>query len=110
MTQAQILTACKLACRVSSVSLDPEFLDLIEAAYFDLEISGIATKEGLAYTYETTDQLVLNAVKTFVKLHLGDLLDDASAKRLEEAYYFQKATLKMRCHSDSTYTPGGDES
>ena len=109
MTQAQLLAACKLACRISSSTLDSEFIDLIESAFYDLEISGIYTTEGKPYTVETVDQLVVTAIKTYVKLHLGDLLDDATAKRLEEAYYFQKATLKMRCHSNSQYQ-GGEES
>lgn len=108
MTQAQLLAACKLACRISSNTLDSEFTDLIESAFYDLEISGIYTTEGKPYTVETVDQLVVTAIKTFVKLHLGDLLDDATAKRLEESYYYQKAQLKMRVHSDSAY--GGEES
>lgn len=105
MTQAQILAACKLACRVSSNSLDSEFIDLINAAYFDLEISGVADTTGTPYNFETTDQLVLTAVKTYVKIHFGDLLDDATAKRLDESYWSQKAQLKMRNHSASKYEP-----
>ena len=108
MTQAQLLAACKLACRISSTTLDSEFTDLIEAAFYDLEISGIADVDGNPYTVENADQLVVTAIKTYVKLNLGDLLDDASAKRLEESYYYQKAQLKMRNHSSSLYD--GDES
>lgn len=106
MTQAQILAACKLACRISSNAMDAEFSDLIESAYFDLEISGIADTLGNPYTEETTDQLVLTAIKTYVKLHFGDLLDENAAKRLDEAYWTQKAQLKMRTHSDSSYLGG----
>ena len=115
MTQAQLLASCKLACRVSSVALDPEFNELIEAAFYDLEISGVADSTGKAYTVETADQLVVNAIKTFVKLNLGDLLSSNSSTgmgmwtQLEKSYEMQKATLKMRVHSDSTYE-GGDES
>lgn len=105
MTQAQILAACKLACRITSNAMDSEFNDLIVAAYYDLEISGIADTLGNPYTEETTDQLVLTAVKTYVKIHFGDLLDDATAKRLDESYWSQKAQLKMRTHSDSKYEP-----
>lgn len=109
MTQAQILAACKLACRISSTAMDEEFKDLIQAAYFDLEISGVADTEGNPYTEETTDQLVLTAIKTYVKIHFGDLLDESTAKRLDESYWTQKAQLKMRNHSDSAYEPS-DES
>lgn len=108
MTHEQLLTACKLACRISSNTLDDEFTDLINAAYLDLEISGVADINGIPYDVENSDQLVITAIKTYVKLHLGDLLDDASAKRLEESYWFQKAQLKMRNHSDAG-SGGGDD-
>lgn len=103
MTQAQLLLACKLACRVSTDSLDSEFTELINSAYGDLEISGIADTEGNPYTVETSDQLVVTAVKTYVKLHLGDLLDMNAYDRLSASYWEQKAQLKMRTHSDSRY-------
>lgn len=109
MTQAQILAACKLACRISSTAMDSEFIDLINSAFFDLEISGVADTQGNPYTEETTDQLVLTAIKTYVKLHFGDLLDESTAKRLDESYWTQKAQLKMRTHSNSKFEPG-DES
>lgn len=109
MTQAQILAAVKLACRIFSNALDDEFKQLIDSAYYDLEISGVADTEGNPYNYETTDQLVLTAVKTYCRINLGDLLDEAQAKRLDEAYWTQKAQLKMRVHSNSKYE-GGDES
>lgn len=111
MTQAQILAACKLACRVSSNSLDSEFIDLINAAYFDLEVSGVADTTGTPYNFETTDQLVLTAVKTYVKLHLGDLIETGVMyELLEKAYWNQVALLKMRNYSDSKYSPEEDES
>lgn len=109
MTQAQLREACKLACRISSTSLDNEFNELIDAAFLDLEISGVADVTGTPYDLETADQLVVTAIKTYVKLHLGDLLDDSSAKRLEESYWYQKAQLKMRNHSDAG-SGGGEES
>lgn len=108
MTNEQLLVACRLACRISSNALDNEFNELIDAAYLDLEISGVADINGVPYSVENSDQLVITAVKTYVKLHMGDLLDDASAKRLEESYWYQKAQLKMRNHSDAG--SGGDES
>lgn len=105
MTKAQILAACKLACRISSTSLDTEFSDLIDAAYYDLEISGVADINDQPYTPSTSDQLVVTAVKTYVKLHMGDLLDTAEAQRLEASYFNQKAQLKMRNYSSSV-VPG----
>lgn len=108
MTQAQILAACKLACRISSDSLDKEFNELIAAAYLDLEESGVATTDGTPYTPDNSDQLVVTAVKTFVKLHMGDLLDNNEALRLEESYWNQVAKLRNRRFSSSDIP--GDES
>ncbi len=108
MTQEQLLTACKLACRVSSDALDSEFSDLIESAFYDLEISGIADTNGVPYSVGTIDQLVATAIKTYVKIHTGDLLDINEARKLEESYWSQKAQLKMRTHSNSAYH--GEES
>lgn len=108
MTKAELLAACKLACRIGSTTLDTEIDELIDAAYGDLEISGVADTTGTPYDPESSDQLVITAVKTYVKLHLGDLLDDATAKRLEESYWFQKAQLKMRNHSDAGSGGGED--
>lgn len=108
MTKAELLAACKLACRIGSTTLDDEINELIDAAYGDLEISGVADTTGTPYDPESSDQLVITAVKTYVKLHLGDLLDDATAKRLEESYWFQKAQLKMRNHSDAGSGGGED--
>lgn len=104
MTKAQILAACKLACRISSTALDTEFNDLIDAAYYDLEISGVADVNNQPYTPSTSDQLVVTAVKTYVKLHMGDLLDNAEANRLTESYWTQVAKLKTRRLSSSVIT------
>lgn len=104
MTKEQIITACKLACRTSSTKLEDEISDLIDAAFLDLEESGVANSSGVPYTPANSDQLVITAVKTYVKLHMGDLLDDAQAQRLEASYWSQKALLKMRKHSSSQIT------
>ena len=104
MTKEQIITACKLACRTSSTKLEDEISDLIDAAFLDLEESGVADSSGVPYTPANSDQLVITAVKTYVKQNMGDLLDSAQAQRLEESYWSQKALLKMRKHSSSQIT------
>lgn len=104
MTKEQIITACKLACRISSDALTDEISDLIDAAFLDLEESGIADSSGAPYTPANSDQLVITAVKTYVKLNEGDLLTDAEAQKLEKSYWSQKALLKMRKHSSSQIT------
>lgn len=103
MTIQAIKESCKLACRISSNAIDDEILDIINSAFYDLEISGVSTAEGEPYSASNADQLVITAIKTYVKLHLGDLLSDNEANRLTMAYNDQKATLKMRNYSDSTY-------
>ena len=108
MVKSQLVASCKLACRIFSPVLDDEFNDLIDAAFLDLEISGVADVNGQPYTVTTADQLVITAVKTYVKLNLGDILDNTEAERLARSYDNQKAQLKMRNHSSSVIT--GDES
>lgn len=101
MIKSQLLASCKLACRVSSNALDDELEELIDAAFLDLEISGVADVNGQPYTVTSADQLVITAVKTYVKLNLGDVLDNTEAERLTRSYEMQKATLKMRNYSSS---------
>lgn len=106
MTYESILSSVKIACRVFSNSVDDELKELIDAAFYDLEISGVANTEDEPYTAETADQLVVTAVKTYVKLHFGDLVSDNEWDRLKKSYDEQKAQLKMRRHSDAAIEPG----
>ena len=101
MIKSQLLASCRLACRVSSNALDSELEELIDAAFLDLEISGVADVNGQPYTVTSADQLVITAVKTYVKLNLGDVLENTEAERLTRSYEMQKATLKMRNYSSS---------
>jgi len=101
MIKSQLLASCRLACRVSSNALDNELEELIDAAFLDLEISGVADVNGQPYTVTSADQLVITAVKTYVKLNLGDVLENTEAERLTRSYEMQKATLKMRNYSSS---------
>lgn len=106
MTTELLLEQVKLACRIFNDSFDSELTDLISAAFYDLEISGVANTEGIPYSVETVDQLVATAVKTYCKLHFGDLLTDFQWQKLKESYDEQKAQLKMRNHSDAGLEPG----
>ena len=103
MTREALLTACKLACRISGDAINSEISDLIDAAFYDLEISGVSTVEGVAYTVENADALVVTAVKTYVKLNCGDLLDHNEAQLLSKSYDTQKAQLKMRRWSNPNF-------
>ena len=106
MTYEALLTQVKIACRILSDSYDDELTDLINSAFYDLEISGVANTEGVPYVVETADNLVVTAVKTYVKLNFGDLLSDNQWDRLKASYDEQKAQLKMRNHSDAGIEPG----
>ena len=106
MTYEALLTQVKIACRILSDSFDDELTDLINSAFYDLEISGVANTEGVPYVVETADNLVVTAVETYVKLHFGDLLSDNQWDRLKASYDEQKAQLKMRNHSDANIEPG----
>lgn len=106
MTQEALLQAVRFACRITTTTLDTEIQELINAAFYDLEISDVADMAGAPYTVLTADQLVVTVIKTYVKLHLGDLISDQNAwKNLKDSYDEQKAQLKMRKFSDSSYTP-----
>lgn len=106
MTKNALVTACKLACRISGDFLNDEISELIDSAFYDLEISGVANVEGLPYTAENSDALVLTAVKTYVKINLGDLLEDSMLEKLSKSYDNQKAQLKMRNWSSSQIQGG----
>jgi hypothetical protein len=83
-------------------ALDGEIIELINAGFYDLEISGVADVNGDPYTAETADQLVTTAIKTYVKLNLGDLISDTNYwAKLKSSYDEQKAQLSMHTgHTD----------
>ena len=94
MTREAILAACRFACRLVNDTLDEEINELIDSALYDLEISGVANENDEPYTLETADQLVITAIKTYVKLNLGDLISDVNYwTRLKASYDEQKAQL-----------------
>ena len=80
-----MLTAVKLALRISTNAYDDEIQDLIDAAYADLGIAGIDA-DTLA-----TDALVVQAVKTYVRMSFGSPSD---YDRLKRSYDEQKAQMQ----------------
>ena len=80
-----MLTAVKLALRISTNAYDNEIQDLIDAAYADLGIVGID-----AETMEN-DPLVVQAVKTYVRMSFGSPSD---YDRLKRSYDEQKAQMQ----------------
>ena len=80
-----MLTAVKLALRISTNAYDTEIQALIDAAYKDLGIAGIDA------TTLANDALVVQAVKTYVRMSFGSPSD---YDRLKRSYDEQKAQMQ----------------
>ena len=80
-----MLARIKLALRITTNAFDDELNGLIMSALMDLGLVGI---DGAVP--ETTDELVITAVTTYVKLHFGEPSDP---DRLKARYDEQKAQL-----------------
>lgn len=80
-----MLSAVKLALRISTNAYDDEIQALIQAAYADLGIVGID-----ANALEQ-DPLVVQAVKTYVRMSFGSPSD---YDRLKRSYDEQKAQMQ----------------
>ena len=78
-----ILSAVKMALRLSTNAFDMQLQDLVEAAKLDLGIAGVALPS-------TMDAIVRTAIITYVRLHFGQP-DDYD--RLKRSYDEQKAQL-----------------
>lgn len=82
-----MLARVKLALRITTNAFDNEINGLISAALMDLGLVGI--EDDLLVT-GTTDELIITAVITYVKLHFGEPSDP---DRLKRSYDEQKAQL-----------------
>lgn len=80
-----MLQAVKLALRIKSNAYDSDIQDLIDAAIADIGIIGVDA-QALA-----DDPLVMQAIKTYVRLNFGSPSD---YDRLERSYKEQKAQLQ----------------
>ena len=78
-----ILTATKLALRVTTDAFNDEIEDLIEAALLDLNVAGVTN-------LDPDNRLVRKAVITYVRMHFGQP-DDYD--RLKASYDEQKAQM-----------------
>lgn len=95
-----ILSKVKLALRVTTEDFDSEIIDLINSCIKDLGIGGVE----IPYETETVndeevsilkDELVINAIKTYCKIHFGDVNGAEMTDRLKSSYDEQKAQLSM---------------
>ena len=82
-----MLSRVKLALRITTNAFNDEITGLISAALKDLGLVGI--EESLLVD-GTTDELIITAVITYVKLHFGEPSDP---DRLKKSYDEQKAQL-----------------
>ena len=78
-----ILSAVKMALRISTNDFDMQLQDLVEAAKLDLGIAGVVLPS-------TMDAIVRTAIITYVRLHFGQPDDYDQLKR---SYDEQKAQL-----------------
>ena len=78
-----ILSAVKMALRISTNAFDMQLQDLVDAAKLDLGIAGVVLPS-------TMDAIVRTAIITYVQLHFGQP-DDYD--RLKRSYDEQKAQL-----------------
>ena len=86
MADTTILGKVKLTLRVVTDDFDEEISDLIDSATEDLKTAGVIIPEPI-------DELVLMAVKTYVRAHFGN---PENYERLKASYDEQKAQLSMR--------------
>lgn len=85
---------------VSESIFDDELKDLLKAGLADLGITDISSD---LLTTDTTDPLIIQALKTYCRLNFGS---PADYDRLKRSYDEQKAQLLM----NSSYTSYDDDS
>lgn len=94
MADTNTLAAVKLAMGITAEAYDAEISDLIDAGLADLQlVTGKAQDE--------TDKMVLQAVKTYVRMSFRS---PADYDRLRQAYESQKGQLMIA----TGYTDWGD--
>lgn len=88
-----MLARIKLALMLSTNDFDTELVGLIKAAVEDLGIAGV---EGLTVSTDSTDEIVIRAVITYVCYQFELVYGDQNrAKNLKASYDEQKAQLSM---------------
>ena len=85
MADTSLISAAKLALRITTAAFDTEIGTLLDAAYLDMGVAGIEIPE-------PADALVKTAAITYVRTHFGS---PADYDRLKKSYDEQKAQLSM---------------
>lgn len=86
-----ILNKVKLALRITTNDFDTEIKDLINACLLDLGIAGITNHIDTS----SANELTIMAIKTYCKVHFGDISSVEELDRLKKSYDEQKAQLQM---------------
>ena len=94
MADASLITAAKMARRITTTAYDSQISDLLDAAFLDMGIAGVVVPSEL-------DALVKQAAITYFLLNFGSPSD---YDRLKRSYDEQKAQLSMA----TGYTDWGD--
>jgi len=81
-----MLYTVKKSLRINHDLLDDDIQDLIEASKLKMKISGV-------FVVDETDPLIIEAVKTYCKAHIGVLNDDK--ERYEESFRSQVEHLAL---------------
>ena len=91
-----ILEKVKLALRITTDDFDSELTDLINACLIDLGIGGVVVPTTASTSsQEITDECVIQAIKTYCKIHFGDVNSVEMLDRLKASYDEQKAQMSM---------------
>lgn len=83
MASTNLITAAKLAMRITTTAFDSEIASLLDSAFLDLGVAGVELPAEI-------DALVQTAAITYAKMHFGQP-DDYD--RLKRSYDEQKAQL-----------------
>lgn len=109
-----VLKKTKDAMRIKSTAYDGELVGLIDAGAHDLITAGVwlngtvsfeATQSGIVDNSTLTDNLVIRAIITYVRMLFGSPDD---FERLKSAYWDQKAML-MHASAYTNYGGGGND-
>lgn len=87
----ELLAKVKLALRITTDDFDSELKDLINACFLDLGIAGVSNHIDTSSSNALTEM----AVKTYCKMHFGDINGVEQFDRLKKSYDEQKAQLQM---------------
>lgn len=86
----KLLQEVKMTLRINTDVFNNQIKRLIRACILDLGVAGVSTDE-IGTDYLDND-LIVQAVSTYVKMHFGEV-EDGVYKRLKESYDEQKAQM-----------------